>query len=134
MLPRAVSFSSHIRVAAVRQVPLDKGRPILALPIHAASPPEHAISIFIQIFFRVHITSCQWRIQGGRPPPLLTGCILKREKNFAPKCTIFTQNFKKFSGEGILHPLPFRPPISNFWIHHCVLLFIDHLIYFVYSG
>jgi len=31
----------------------------------------------------------QWRIQGGGGrPPLLTECIVKPSKNFAPKCII----------------------------------------------
>jgi len=33
----------------------------------------------------------QWRIQGGAGggrPPLLTECIVKTSKNFAPKCII----------------------------------------------
>jgi len=69
----------------------------------------------------------QWQIQGGvggAAAPLLTGCILKQVKNFAPKCMILDKILKHFLGRGLCpfprsHSPPFRPPIPNFWIHHC---------------
>jgi len=58
--------------------------------------------------------------EDGGPPPV-DRMHLKTGENFARKCTIFAQ---KFSGEGHSslprpHPLPFRLPVSNFWIRHC---------------